>query len=178
VTVDVQAEAINDFYRTVAMNRLYYFTRLRVLRRWCTFTDLVIAIGSSSAVAAWAIWRAGGTAASVWQVIAGAATLIAIAKPFLRLGDEVQRYAELVTGYTSVYFEAEVIVQTAKRMNGVSDALWQSFEQSEERMRKLGLNDDPRAEPRLLQESFDEVNRRMPASDLWWPNSGQIHNVA
>ena len=163
-----RAQAINDLYRTAALNRFYYAARLQRARRWTTASDLIVAAGSSTAIAAWTLWQ-DNDGRIVWQGIGGAAAIVGVLKPVLGLNDDVQRYGELVTGYTALVFDCETLVRRMRIEGGISAKTWDQYENMIDRMREMGIKDDILANSRLLSRCTEEVNRRIPMNALWWP---------
>jgi len=167
-----RAQAINDMYRTAALNRFYYAARLRRTRRWATASDFIVAAGSSTAIAAWTLWQ-DSDGRVVWQGIGGAAAVVGVLRPVLRLNDDVQRYGELVTGYKALAFDCETLIRQMRIDDAVSDKTWNQYENMIDRMREMGIKDDSLASPRLLYRCSEEVNRRIPMESLWWPKELQ-----
>jgi hypothetical protein len=163
-----RAEAINDLYRTALFNRLYNATQLRRFRRCAAIADVLIAVGSSTAIAALTLWQQ-HDGKIIWQGVGGGAALVGILRPAFRLGDQVQRYGELVTGYTALSFDCENLVRRMKIDDGISDDAWNQYEALIKRMQALGIKDDSVVSKRTLDAYDAEVNRRIPMRTLWWP---------
>ena len=163
-----RALAINDLYRTAALNRFYYAARLRRARLWTKASDIIVAAGSSTAIAAWTLWQ-DSDGRIVWQGIGGTAAVVGVLKPVLRLNDDVQRYGELVTGYAALVFDCETLTRRMRIENGISEKTWDQYESMIDRMREMGIKDDTLVNGRLLDRCTDEVNRRIPMETLWWP---------
>jgi hypothetical protein len=163
-----RAEAINDLYRTALFNRLYYATQLRRYRRCSVIADVLVAVGSSTAIAALTFWQQ-NDGKIIWQGIGGGSALVGILRPAFRLSDQVQRYGELVTGYTALTFDCENLARQMKIDDAISDTTWNQYEALIERMRELGIKDDSVVSPKILAAYKTEVNRRIPMEALWWP---------
>jgi hypothetical protein len=76
---------IYDTYRRSAMNEKYYANRLTHLTNWNRYIEIVLAVGTSTAIAAWAIWTLNSWAKVFWAGFSGVITLLAITKPFLKM---------------------------------------------------------------------------------------------
>src|SRR5688572_12095384 len=98
-----------DEYRTAILNRKYYGHRLKIAKRQELVADLIVAIGTSSAVAGWTFWQT-PRIATVWSVIGAAAALAAILKTALPLAQTVERYSKLYTGYSGLCFDIKQII--------------------------------------------------------------------
>src|SRR5690606_5884859 len=74
--------------RNEMFNRDYYGCLLHSRRRLDRIFQFAIALGSSSAIGGWAIFR-GGAGEAVWAVIAGLTTIVAVAQPILNLSKDI-----------------------------------------------------------------------------------------
>jgi len=167
-----RASEINDLYRTSAANRCYYAKILRRYRRWATASDAVVAIGSSTAIAAWTFLN-NNTGQIVWQGIGGMAAVVGVLRPILKVSEEAQRYGELVTGYTAVVLELESIAHRIRTERRVTPEAWSQFKSADDRMRKIRIQEDPVKNQRLFTLCTDEVKRDIPMEVLWWPTRPQ-----
>jgi len=77
---------IYDLYRTSLLNRLYSCHRLAVYRKWNKIVEVLLAVGTCSALGGLAVFKT-GTGATVWAVIAAVAVLCNILKPILQLAN-------------------------------------------------------------------------------------------
>lgn len=164
-----KAKAINDEYRTAAMSRRYYGCRLKTIRHWNRALEIVVAIGSSAAIATWTVWQTGETA-FVWKSLAAVATVVAVIKPFLGLAKEIERYSELVGGYSALFYDLEQLVLDMRTSGGLSDAMWQHYLAIRQRTKDLAMKDDILPSKRLHRRCYDQIKRELPAEDLWWPD--------
>ena len=163
-----KAKAINDAYRTAAMNRKYYSCRLNRAKRLNLSIEIFMAFGTSGAVAAWNIWS-NGKGVLVWKILAAIVTLIALIKPFLQLSKTIERYAELVTGYAGLYYDLEQLSLDMKTSKCVGDSCWKRYLSTLQKTKDLGIKDDISVRKRLHRKCFDDVKKEIPASSLWWP---------
>lgn len=164
-----QVKAINDEYRTAGMNRKYYACRLRRLRRIETTLEILLAVGTSGAVATWSIWK-DPPGDIVWKVLGAAVTLLAVVKPFLQLPREIERYSELATGYGTLFYDYDQILLELRTGRSVSSELWSRFCSLRDRNKELGIKDDLPARKRLLRRCYVEINNEIPIDSLWWPD--------
>ena len=127
--------------------------------------EVFLAVGTSSAIAAWAIWKTGpGT--TIWAILAGAATLVAIVKPLLQLPNQIQTYTKLFTGLGDLYFDLTIIFHEIKKSAAFETEQQQNFELSMKRLRELQQHDEPRPNTKLLKRYYEEVNKEIPPSSL------------
>lgn len=163
-----KATVINDTYRDAAFNRRYYSCLLARTQRVNLVMDIVVAIGTSGAVAAWNIWQH-GQATLVWKTLAAIATLVAIAKPFLNLSKKIERYSELVTGWAATFYDIRHLTVRIRTSNVIDQNTWAEFETAQQRVKELGIKDDPSVNRQLQRQCFDEIKQRLPSESLWWP---------
>lgn len=160
---------VNNTYRTALMNRKYYGYRLSAVKTWNTAMEIVIAVGTSSAIGAWAIWRSTSVGANVWAILAGLATLFAVVKPCLKLSKRVEKYSELFVGHGDVYYDLKTITMELAGFRDYTDKIDEAFRRTIERIKQLAFKDDPKINEKLRRRSFEEVKREIPVESLWWP---------
>ena len=83
------------------------------VRRLNTRLEVAIALGTSAAIASWAIWKT-GSGEYAWLVISGLATLLAVIKPIINLPKQIERYSKLFVGHGDAQFDLERIAQQVK----------------------------------------------------------------
>ena len=164
-----KARAINDGYRTAAMNRQYYACRLTTTQRLVTTLDVVAAVAASGTIAAWASWQT-GAGATLWKALAGFAAVVTTVKPFLRLSKDVERYSELVIGYAAVYFDLKQLVEDVRTEQSLSEASWSRYQAVRQRTKDLGIKDDLVPKKRLHRRCYEQVKKEIPQDTLWWPS--------
>lgn len=162
-------KAVNNTYRTALMNRRYYGYRLSVVKTWNAVLEIVIAVCTSSAVGAWAIWKSTSVGANVWAVLAGLATLFAVVKPFLNLSKHVEKYSKLFVGHGDVYYDLKIITTELSRVRDYTDKIHEAFGRALERIKQLAPEDDPKINEKLRRRFFEEAKKEIPVESLWWP---------
>jgi len=167
VSVYERARLLNNEWRTAQLNQKYYRCRLNDERRLSFWLDLAIAFTSSGAVAGWTIWKL-GPGAFVWQIAGAVTTLLAIARPLLKLPERVERLTELATGYSTIAFDLSLHANRARVKGGFSDDEWATIEGIIERNRDLNIKDEHPPRERLHRRCYTEVNRESPVAQLWW----------
>ncbi|MCX5999623.1 MAG: hypothetical protein NTU41_08560 [Chloroflexi bacterium] len=164
-----RVKALNDAYREALMNRKYYGYRLSRVKARSLCMDIVIAVGTSSAIAAWAIWKSTSAGANAWAALAGLATLLAVLKPILNLSKEVDRYTKLYVGHGDVFYDLETIVTKLGNVGNYTDEMQAAFDRAHDRIKQLAPDDDPKVDRILLRRCFEEVKAEKPVDSLWWP---------
>lgn len=162
-------------YGDAFINRLYYGDRLAKVKRWNLALEAAIAIGTSSAVGAWAIWRQDGGEAA-WAVLAGIATVLAILKPILQLPKQIERYSRLFSGHGAACEDLESLVKTVRTARSYPKQVDDRRREIHERVKKLAEDDDPVFNRKLIAKVSREVLRDRPRSYFWWPQptSGEV----
>jgi len=139
------------------------------VKTWNAALEIVIGVGTSSAIGAWAIWKSTSVGENVWAVLAGLATLFAIVKPFLNLSKHVEKYTKLFVGHGDVYYDLRTITTELARSRNYTDKMDEAFGRALERIKQLAPDDDPKVNEKLRRRFFDEVKKEIPVESLWWP---------
>lgn len=158
---------LQDAYRTELLNRLYYGHRLATVRRWNYALEVGLAVGTSSAIGAWTIWQ--GEWNSVWATIAGAAALLAILKPILRLPTQIERYSKLFVEHGVLFYELGTLVRDVTIRRFVTPEIEGAYRRLQQRIRGLSVDDDPIVGKRLRDRCREEVLAEIPVESLWRP---------
>jgi hypothetical protein len=131
--------------------------------------EIIIAVGTSSAIGAWVIWKSTSAGENAWAVLAGLTTLLTVAKPFLNLYRHVEKYTKLFVGHGDVHYDLQTITTDLARVRDYTDEMHEAFKRTLERIKKLAPDDDPKINEKLRRRSFEEVNKEIPVGSLWWP---------
>ena len=157
-----------DKYRTAMLNRKYYGIRLSNFQKTNLWIEISIAIGTSSALGSWAIWK-DGYGVFAWAIIAGFSAVLAVIKPLLQLSKQIERYSKLFAGHSDVLFDFETLIDKVRRIENFTEDMEQTYERALERLRILAPQDDPKPSLKLLKYCYQEVNRQIPPEHLWMP---------
>jgi len=160
---------IYDDYRTALMNTKYYAHRLRTYRRWNLTIECCLAIGTSGAIGAWAIWN-DSIGMHIWAVMTGCVTLLAILKPILQFSAHIERYSKLHSSYSVLFHDIKRLVSDIDMNGSVTQDIVKSLRHAEERFKSLAPDDDPNPSKTLLEKYYNEVIAEIPAQDLWGYN--------
>lgn len=158
-----------DTYRNAAMNEKYYANRLTHLTNWNRYYEIALAIGTSTAIAAWAIWDINSLAKGFRAVFSAVITLLAIIKPFLKMPEDIEKYSTLHTGYRALYLNLNSIVSTIRRKSTVTSEVQQLFDAAQNQYRSLALNDAVSINQKILEQCQQQVIREIPVESLWYP---------
>jgi len=162
---------LQDTYRTELLNRLYYGYRLARVKRWNLFLEIVVAIGTSSAIGAWVIWQKTETGEIVWAILAGAAALVALLKPVLQLPKKVEQYSKLFVEHGNLFYQLDILEKEVTRHQGFTPETDRAYWKVLEKARGLAIDDEPNPSKRLIKECCKEVNQKIPKSTLWRPTA-------
>ena len=90
---------VYDQLRTVRLNELYYGERLNKFERINFWSEIIVALtSSSSAIAGLSLWNSPDWS-NYWKVLLIISAIIATAKPLLNLTKKIRAYEELLSGY-------------------------------------------------------------------------------
>ncbi len=84
---------IYDEYRTALLNGKYYARRLALYRNLDLWSEIVAALGTSSAIGSWALWKT-TFGANGWTLLAGAAVIVSLLKPIPPVRQEQREVCE------------------------------------------------------------------------------------
>lgn len=160
---------IYDQFRTAAMNEKYYANRLTHLTNWNRYYEIVLAIGTSTAIAAWAIWEQNNWGKVFWAGFSGVVTLLAIIKPFLKLPDQIEKYSTLHTGYRALYLNLQSIVSKIRRKSRLTPDVQELFDAAQDQYRALALSAVVNINEKVLERCQQQVLREVPVESLWYP---------
>jgi hypothetical protein len=104
-----QVDIIYNAYRDTELNRKYYGYRLHRYQTWNQVMEIAIAIGGASSVLSWQVWTSDAGKVAL-PIILAVSALLAIAKPILGLGKQIERCSKLFAGYTAVYHDLDELV--------------------------------------------------------------------
>ncbi len=163
---------IYDEYRSALLNQKYYAHRLQRYRRLDLLAEISVAIGTSSTVASWAIWKTSfGT--NGWTVLAGAAVVVSMLKPILQLGKSIEKYGKLFAGYSSVAAGFRFLISEIRITRVVDESTLKAVKDLYGQVGELTREDDPLPAHRLLEKLQHEVNLEVPPASLWMPSQNE-----
>lgn len=138
---------IYDTLRTTLLNKKYYGRRLSDYKRYNFLFELLIALGATgSGIAGFALWQtSAGTI--VWGVISGLSAIFAIAKPPLKMTEQIETYAKLYGEYTSAFEKMKVLVEDLQIERLISADLIKTFGELRTRSTELAGLGDPSSPP-------------------------------
>jgi hypothetical protein len=105
----------------------------------------------------------------LWGIIAAASTLLAALKPVLQTDAKLKRYSTLFSGYRQLSISMKVVVDEIAEAGGIPREIDREIDRVRARYRTLSVDDDPRPLSKLVARLQDEINRRVPASTLFYP---------
>lgn len=169
---------IYDDYRDVLMSRDYYACRLVLFKRWNLVYEVLLAVGTSGAVAGWYLWQrpAGRTS---WAVFAGLVAIMSVLKPILQVPKAIERYSKLHTAYCDLAYDFRELVDDIQSYGGITQAMTDSLAKAKRRYRDLTPQDDPKPASKLLRKCQAGVRKKVPSFDEWCPKDklkGENHD--
>jgi len=170
----LRAKSLYADYRTEWLNRLYYGRRLARAKRWNSFLEILLAMGTSTAVGAWAIWNM-QIGRTVWAGLAGVACIVAILKPVLQLSRQIERYTKLFVEHGAIFYDLGFLVKELEAQRCFTREMEISYKRIYGRLRDLASFDDPKPDKKLVRLCCEEVNAQISPEDLWWPERSVDH---
>jgi hypothetical protein len=162
---------IYDAFRTAALNRAYYGSRLALYRNANFWLEIAVAVGAtSSGVAGLAVWKT-AQGQDVWLAISAVATVLGIMKPILQLGDAIENYSKLFAEHTGVYFELKSIVEDIEIGQAISAEVWNRYLASRKIFSELGARDDVKPSAKVLKDLQAGINMQFPPERFWMPSA-------
>src|SRR4051812_9786906 len=110
---------IYNSFLTAHMSREYYACRLTALKRFNLAYEILLALGSSSAIAAWYFWKT-PTGMNIWIWLTGLVALFSTAKPIIDLPKKIETYSKLYVSYTDLSFDLGQVVEEIEEQEGLT----------------------------------------------------------
>jgi hypothetical protein len=162
-------EEIYTIYRQALINEKYFAHRLTLRTRENSIYEIALAVGGSSALATWTIWKS-GTGRTLWPIIVGIVSILAVVKPFLKLPEGAALYSRLLTGWRGQTLEMKDLASLLRVQRTLDRESIKMFNAAKERQKSLLLNEEnEQRRPKLIKQITDEVNREVSEEDLWYP---------
>ena len=162
--------SLYDNYRTALMNRMYYGSRLASSRKTNRAIEIAVAVGSSGAIASWALWQSTDLGITAWAVLTGVSTVLAVVKPIVNYAKEIERYGKLFVGHGSLYYDLDSIVRHVAATKSVDDDDRARYERALDRRNEMAGDDDPKPNRKLVLKLQDRVDQMVPPESLWLPS--------
>ena len=159
---------IYDLYRTASMNSKYYGDRLAFWRKWNTRLEIITALGTSGAVAAFAFWQS-DAGRVIWGVVAIIAVILNVVKPIIGFSSKIEKYSTLFSRYSDLFTDLERLVSKVYQDKALSDSIMQSFFEAQLRIQWLSTQEDSSQSDKRVLKYYEEVNREIPLERLWIP---------
>lgn len=161
-------DAIYATYTNALVSEKYYASRLTSVRRLNKIYEIVLAIGTSAAVAGWTIFQE-NPGKIFWAVFSGVITILVILKPILQIPKDIEDYTNLYTGYRALEVNLRAIVTKIRRQEGLTSQTIELFEATQKQYEGLSLKDEAKPKKRILDECRKEVEQEVPFGSLWYP---------
>jgi hypothetical protein len=163
-----QLTLVYDLYRTARLNRKYYGDRLAAYQKWNTFVELIVALGTSTAIGGLVFLQI-GLGKTVLASIGVLAVVIGVVKTSLQLSQKIERYSRLYTSHSVFYSELDSLVSEISAHQGITAERMKSFSDIQQKINLLAPEDDPHPSGKLRLKYFQEVNEEIPPERLWMP---------
>lgn len=165
---------VHDMRRTARLSVKYYCVRLVHLERKNFWMEVMLAItASGSAIAGLAFWNT-ELGVVAWQVLIVLSALLAVAKPLMKITDQIQRLESVVTGYRIVEHDLQKIEVAARQRKAYDEDLQNRFAAVLERMDALITKpSEYRTNGKLQRRCQEEVDRELPCERFYVPPESQ-----
>ncbi len=168
-----QFDNIYDEFRTLTLNKEYYARRLGRARRILRALDIFLALfAAGSAVLSFAFWNAQifglPLGPSLLSFATGAALVLGIARPYLKLEDELERLSSIQGAYSAVTFVMEDVVtrvKTQQNVDSIAEGIYTALRQVRG---SLGAKEDAPTDRKLIAEMQAVVNQRYPFDQYFY----------
>jgi hypothetical protein len=131
--------------------------------------EIVLAVGTSSAVAGFSFWQeaAGKT---IWAAIGGLTTLLAIVKPVLNFPATLRRKQELLSSYMILDHDLNAIGIAVQQKRKFDKSARNRLARALQRKSELvGKDAESSVNERLRRRCYDEVLRELPSEAFYIP---------
>jgi hypothetical protein len=159
-----------NVFRSAGLERKYYAARLTRHTNTLWTLELILAVGTSSAVAGWGIWKLADGPELLWSFLGGLCTLIAVTKPVFRFPDQIQKYSKLWGGLNDFYFDVSALVDQVATTHQYTPEMEKRLKAAEDRVRKLSSLYDPSPSQKFRLKCQNEVEKEIPVDTLWLPS--------
>lgn len=165
------SKKIYDDYRTALMTQLYYARRLATLKKYNLWYEILLAFGTSSAIAGWYVLQT-GPGKKVWAFFAGLVAILTTIKPILNLPKEIERLSKQNAGYQDVYFDLRQLVDDIESNAAITEKMEEVLATTRARSRSLAPDDDSNPKKEVLDRCQTEVNGSIIDFAEWFQEIG------
>jgi hypothetical protein len=161
---------VYDLLRRAALNSAYYSKRLSVAKRKLLFYEIALAVAApSSGIAGLSVLDT-NVGKLVWGVATLVASFLAVAKPFLRMSDQIESYDSTLTEYRSLESELAELRGEIYQHRVFDEKEKEWLRHIRRRMGRVAEN-EPKEEPdeKLVAALYDKINQQYPADSLFVP---------
>ena len=164
---------VYDEFRTLVLNKEYYARRMARSKKILRALDVFLALfaGGSGALSL-ALWKADLFGHQVGPLLLGLTTGIAlvlgIARPYLKLEDELERLSGVQGAYGTIAFVMEDLVtriKTTREVDATADTIYRVLRQVRT---SLVAKEDAPGDRNLIGEIERIVNQRYPAESYFY----------
>ena len=164
---------VYDEFRSLVLNKEYYARRIARSRKVLRVLDIFLALfAGGSGVLSFALWKQEVLGYPVGPLLlslaTGVALVLGIARPYLKLEDELERLSSIQGAYGTITHVMEDVVtrvKTAREVDGTSETIYQVLRQVRN---SLQSKEDAPSNRELIAEMQEIVNQRYPAATYFY----------
>ncbi|WP_417689000.1 hypothetical protein [Roseibium sp.] len=170
-----QVSIIYDEFRTTELSKEYYSQRISRTRKKLRNIDIYLALfAAGSGVAGFGLWNYSIFGVQIGQIafgfLAGIALMLGLAKPYLRLEDDLERLSSIQGTYASIAHILKDIVNNIKSSKALEDSDKKVYSALRQIRGGLEAKEDKPPDSKLVDKTQDIVNNRYPPEEFWWPD--------
>lgn len=163
---EAELRRLADLLRSARLNQLYYGQCLQRYRTRSKWLDGLLALGTSGAVASWALWST-PIGALAWQILAAVVALVTVLRPLFDFPRRIERYSGLFGRYTDLYYELRGLHADVRQTGRFDDSVRRVLDRAEAKYRALAPEDDPSYSIEKVASLTERVNKELPKEYLW-----------
>lgn len=156
-----------DMLRTMKLNVKYYKEKQRRISKFNSTTELLLAILSSSAAAAWLNSNWGLVA---WKILGSCATVLAVYRYVNKPSETIKKIENRITFYDTATSELEKLCREITTCGQYNDEIRLRFESLSDRIATFRVSYiDSDKDDELNEKCTEEVNREHPVNSFYIP---------
>lgn len=173
---------IYDEFRTLELSKEYYAQRISKARRNLRWMDIFLAFfAGGSGVLGFALWKQELFGVPVGPLLlslaTGVAVVLGIARPYLKLEDELERLSSIQGVYSSIAFAMGDLVTTIKTQQSVDSTSETVYKVLRQVRSTLGSKEDTPADLKLIDSVTALVNERYPHETYFYYPSEKVSDA-
>jgi hypothetical protein len=162
--------AVYDLLKTARLSFRYYSRKLSREERINRWLDILLAVTiPGSGVALWRLWST-AYGAWVWAIMAGAAALVLVVRPYLGIADRLLLYSVSAGAFRIIDGQLDNLRTDIFQERQYTEEMKSRFQQIARVMTAMRQGEPQEPQDNDLARSIqDEIDRELPASAFYVP---------